>query len=427
MPIACMLNSLGFQSFLRVVHRDCPHPIKSTFLDRMAGGPLLDIPTLPQNLPKPLIINANARATEENIQHGDKNTQTQSQTQDADSVVHKHAISSDSFPDSLATPSSDQQLSPRASTMSPVPQTSTSVLGSPAFPRLSSAPHGNPTSLEGSPSKANNEVDSKAEHMAPLPGYGDPRFVYPSRTFATPPYPEWRVNVMRKAQHAGMGDVGGAMEFINWGRDDPVITGANGAVSDFEKMGRLWGSKGKIRSKTEQSRRRDSDNVSGRETTRPRTTGSEGTVKDVQYTSKEPWKRLSLRNTGSVKGVGIEKGRETGNEGLTEADDVEDMPIPNVDKTSKSPQFNAMTDMTDRSSDWSDEEEEYMSEMEWTAWHIDLPRQSKRQHAIEARRKVYGASEELQLDIPVSPADDMKRHLKKLFDLEPQAQVVDGM
>ena len=26
---------------------------------------------------------------------------------------------------------------------------------------------------------------------------------------------------------------------------------------------------------------------------------------------------------------------------------------------------------------------------------------------------VYGANEELHLDIPVGPADDMKRHLKK--------------
>lgn len=417
-------SSLGFQSFLRVVHRDCPHPIKSTFLDRMAGNPLLDIPTLPQNLPKPLIINANAGPIEENIQHGDKNTQTQSQ-QDADSVAHKHAINSDSFPNSLAAPSSDQQLSPRASTMSPVPQTSTSVLSSPTLPR-SSSPYGNPTSLKGSPSKVDNEVYPKAEHIAPLPERGDPRFVYPSRTFATPPYPEWRVNVMRKAQHAGMGNVGRAMEFINWGRDDPVITGASGAVSDVEKMERLWGSKGKIRGMMEESRRKESDNVSSRGITRPKTTGSERTVKDVHYTPKEPWKRLSLRNTGSVKGVGNEKGGE----GLTEADEVEDMPIPNVDKTSNSPQSNAMTDMTDRSSDWSDEEEEYTSEKEWTAWHVDLPRQSKRQHAIEARRKVnavYGANEELHLDIPVGPADDMKRHLKKLSEMEPQAQIVDGM
>ena len=172
---------------------------------------------------------------------------------------------------------------------------------------------------------------------------------------------------MRKAQHAGMGNVGRAMEFINWGRDDPVITGASGAVSDVEKMERLWGSKGKIRGMMEESRRKESDNVSSRGITRPKTTGSERTVKDVHYTPKEPWKRLSLRNTGSVKGIGNEKGGE----GLTEADEVEDMPIPNVDKTSNSPQSNAMTDMTDRSSDWSDEEEEYTSEKEWTAWHAD--------------------------------------------------------
>lgn len=409
---------LGFQSFLRVVHRDCPHPIQSTFLDRMAGGPLLDMPILPQNLPKPLIINANAGPTEEN-------TRTQSQTQDADSVTHKHAIGSDNFPNSLAAPSSDQQLSPRTSTMSPSPQTSTSVLASPALPGSSSL-YGDPTSLKGSPSKADNEVHSKAENITPLPEHGDPRFVYPSRTFATPPYPEWRVNVMRKAQHAGMGNVGRAMEFINWGRDDPVITGASGAVSDFEKMERLWGSKGKIRGVTEESRRSEGDNVSSRGNTRPRTTGSERTVKDVQCTPKEPWKRLSLSNTGSVKGVGSEKGGE----GLIETDGVEDMPIANVGKASKSPQINAMTDMTDRSSDWSDEEEEYTSEKEWTAWHIDLPRQSKRQHAIEARRKVnavYGATEELHLDIPVGPADDMKRHLKKLSEMEPQARTVDGM
>jgi len=389
----------------------------------MAGGPLFDMPTPPQNLSKPLII-------KENIQHRDKSTQIQSQTQDADSVSHKHAISSDTFSDSLVAPSSDHQMLSRACTMSPAPQTSASVLASPALPSSSSAPYGDPNSLKGGPPKADNETDSKAEHITPLAEYGDPRFVYPSRTFATPPYPEWRVNVMRKAQHAGMGNIGRAMEFINWGRDDPVITGASGTVSDFEKMERLWSSKGEIRSGTEENRRRESEHVSSRGPTRPRTTGSGGAVENVQFTLKEPWKGLSLRNAESVKGV-VEKGREGGNESSTEADDVEDMPVPNVDKTSKSPQSksksNAMMDMTDRSSDWSDEEE-YTSEMEWTAWHVDLPRQSKRQHAIEARRKVnavYGASEELHLGIPVGPADDMKRHLKKLSDMEPQAQVVD--
>ena len=40
---------------------------------------------------------------------------------------------------------------------------------------------------------------------------------------------------------------------------------------------------------------------------------------------------------------------------------------------------------------------------------------------------VYGANEELHLDIPVGPADDMKWHLKKLSEMEPQAQIVDGM
>lgn len=414
--MACLLNPslIGFQSFLRIVHRDCPHPIKSTFLDRMAGGPLIDVPPPPQNLPQPLIVNANAGPTGNSIQPGN----TSVQSQGIESVLHKDVTSSHSFSNSSAPPSSDRQTSSRILGMSPAPQTSTS----PTVSRASSTPHGDSFPLEEDPSKADNQVTSKAERVTPLPGYGDPRFVYPSRTFATPPYPEWRVNVMQKAQHAGMGHVGKAMEFINWGRDDPVITGASGAVSDLEKMRRLWGSKPGLPGTTEKGKkekRRESglsDNVSSLGTIGPRTTRSGGAVEDVHSSPKAQRKGLSLRNAGSVKGADNRKGREESrNEGLAEAKDTSLADV----TTSKS-------DMTDRSSDWSDEEEEYTSEMEWTAWHIDLPRQSKRQQAIETRRKVKamsGASGESYLDIPVDPADDMKRHLKKLSEMEPRAEI----
>ncbi|KAF9442764.1 hypothetical protein P691DRAFT_810135 [Macrolepiota fuliginosa MF-IS2] len=448
-------NDFAFQSFLRIVHQHCPHPMKSSFMERMMGGPLNDTPPPPQTLPQPLTSNPYSESTSNSMGPSSPSAhshQSHSQSQprhetsaSIGSVVESTRPSAPNSPTSLhsqhntSTPSSSKSASQHAS-----------VPSSPSNPSSYSSHHAPPSP---SPSPSEEEINSETEYVAPLPGYGDPRFTYPSRTFATPPYPEWRLNVLRKAQLAGMGDVGRAMEMIHWGREDPVIVGASGATNDLDRMGRRLGTRGGLggfpggAKDQGKGKNRESmwsggveDNVSSLGTIGPRTVGSGGTIKGAPLGSPTMQrKRMSLegksaRSTSSSKGI-LEVPREGGESGNESSREESDGSVGSISsgesggrsKEGRSPKTMLPSfGMPGKLSNWSDEEEENASEPEWVGWGIDIRRQAKRQYAIQARREAnaaLGTNTELDLGLPVDPADDMNRYLLNRHKLEPSAQI----
>lgn len=253
-----------------------------------------------------------------------------------------------------------------------------------------------------------------------------------------------------------MGDVGRAMEMLHWGREDPVVAGASGAMFDSEQMGKRWGTRGgfgglqNAKDKGKGKKRESAwsggidDNVSSLGTIGPRTVGSGGTVKGVQIGSPtRQRKRLSLggksarsaKSTGSSKGIPevLREGGESGNESSREDSDGSMGSVMSASsaggekKAAKSRKTMTPTlGMPSKLSKWSDEEEEHGSELEWLAWQVDVRRQAKRQYAIQARREAkaaYGMGAEPDLNIPVDPTSDMKKYLKHRKKMEPSAAI----
>jgi hypothetical protein len=250
-----------------------------------------------------------------------------------------------------------------------------------------------------------------------------------------------------------MGDVGRAMEFIHWGREDPVIANSTGAMYELERMGKRWESRGGVpgfpsaAEKGTKAKGRESglsDNVSSLGTVGPKTVGSGGTVKGVPLSPQDKRKLPSLggknlrspRSTGSIRGAIPEAEREGGESGNESSGEDSDGSVgghtsaSDAERPSRSPNITGMSSTANRLSKWSDEEEESASELEWTAWHLDIRRQAKRQYAIQARRahnSTLAVSGELDLGIPVDPADDMKKYIQNRYDMEPSAKITQGV
>ncbi len=239
-----------------------------------------------------------------------------------------------------------------------------------------------------------------------------------------------------------MGDVGRAMELVHWGREDPVISEASGAMSELERYGRRWGVEGgsggyqsSRKGKGRESGDVGEDNVSSLGTIGARTVGSSGTVKGVPFGSPSTQrKRLSLGGKSAKSSSIPEYPREGGESGNESSVEDSEASMEGVSFSSSAAGGNANAKGTGRKSldsqskllKWSDDsDEEQASELEWLAWQIDIRRQAKRQYAIQARReaKAMDKSAELDLGIPVHPADDMKRFLENRQKLEPSATI----
>lgn len=428
--------------------------MKSSFMERMLGGALGDHPPSPQMLEQP-------HTTTESTSHsaGPASPSAYShQSQQAtpaglESILEsKDAPTHFSAPNSPTSLRSQQTMSSRSSAKSSQPQHPATHPSTPTSPSVPSNPTvSSPSShlTPPSPSSSGEGIDSETEYVAPLPGYGDPRFQYPSRISATVPYPEWRLHILRKAQRAGMGDVGRAMEMIYWGREDPVIAGASGVMNDADRMGMRWGAKsgtaGYIRDKGKGKRRESSggaeDNVSSLGTIGPRTVGSGGTVKGVSIGSPTNQRRRVSVGGKSVKSIGSPKntipeipreGGDSGNESSGENSDGsrDEVSTPSSAASEFSPPMSRRRSSTRmRFSHWSDDEEEIASEVEWLGWQMDINRQGKRQYAIQARRdanSAWGVDAELDLGVPVNPTDDMKKYMKNRHQLEPEASITFG-
>lgn len=378
----------AFGSFLRIVHQHCPHPMKSTFLERMVGGPFNDNPPPPQSSAK------------------------------KPPTYLRSIVESDDAPEPPAKPETTPSRDPTKSSMPPSTQSSS---------RLTSS----------------HSEDSENDYVTPLLGYGDPRFQYPSRTSATLPYPEWRLNALRKAQRAGTGDVGRAMEMLNWGREDPVISGASGVVHEFERPGfqaYSGGGGGKGKERRRESGSGTEDNVSSLGTIGPMTVGSTGTVNALPPSQQRRTSigARSIQSVTSPKSTILEVPREGGDSGNESSGEDSDGAVSTASSVGgRSPEQRKRKKSTKGMSigarlvDWSDDDEDNASELEWIGWPMDIQRQAKRQYAIQARRGVVGSTwqsdaELAELGLPINPTDDMRKYVKNRQQLEPEAFIILG-
>ncbi|TFK37906.1 hypothetical protein BDQ12DRAFT_666512 [Crucibulum laeve] len=176
-----MGNDNAYVSILRILHRHFPHPISSSFISSL---PEIVSPT-PTPFPTPA----------------------------SSPPAHKPSWSASTLAqDSM----NDESFSA---------STSTAV--------LSEATHSNASNLGGYESAGEASPSSKfnftkPEHPPVLATLNTRSTGFPKKTLGALPYPEWRIELVRRAQKAGMGEVGRPTEMMLWGyappRDDTSST-----------------------------------------------------------------------------------------------------------------------------------------------------------------------------------------------------------
>lgn len=185
------------------------------------------------------------------------------------------------------------------------------------------------------------------------------------KTFGALPYPEWRIEIVERAQKSGMGDVGRAMRWVLWGNADQL-------AEDLAEM---------------QSRKEE---------------GDEANVSHLKTKGRMRSSTLKNRRQSTASTVEVKPGS------ISDSDVSED--------TGK---------MLMNTSDSEGES----SEAEWHGWMADLHRQhgaqaQKEREAAEAALRPQSEGEaESEEAPPRNLAEDQRRYQEKLRALEPYAVV----
>jgi hypothetical protein len=260
------------------------------------------------------------------------------------------------------------------------------------------------------------------------------------------------------------------MEMILWGKEDPVIASASGALRELQRLGKSWGPRigkaavGRVDERTQEggddfmespglattaNRGWDwgkgemmEDSVSGSGTVGQKTVGSQGTIKGIETPPIKKRKRKKAnKRKGTVGGgsntpiSGSDLSNRSGESG-NESSDEESVDGKSSSSSNNQSFASSSTSSGDQMSskmpfkftEWSDEEDEHVSELEWQAWQMDVQRHGKRQYAMRARREAgigwEGSGSLGRMGWPKDPEDDMQRFMDRKRKLEPSAQIV---
>jgi hypothetical protein len=188
--------------------------------------------------------------------------------------------------------------------------------------------------------------------------------------FGALPYPEWRTELVEKAQKAGMGDVGSALRWVTWQCNRQL-------VRDLE---------------------------------------------DVRSLKDEGANSVHVRKRRGTIGSRSSKKSRRGNTSTADSSadlDVDAAMLSNSDGSEETGKLMVISDS-----------EEESSEAEWQGWMADLLRQQKvRAHAQRAKEAVDAAAQQSldyegeRAEPPKTPADDRRLVLEKRKALEPSAIV----
>ncbi|KAK7472061.1 hypothetical protein VKT23_000174 [Stygiomarasmius scandens] len=350
----------AFRSFLRVLHRHAPHVLSSSFLSQLPSfNPPNQAPVTPTPTPvagaTSFSDERRAEGTEilperlsrvlENPEHADTDSLSSSRLQ------------SDSTTDTPTTATTFQS-SEQSSSSSPALHKS--------LPSLS-IPSSKPNFHHPSPLQA---LRSKRSHLGTGP------LVDTYGTFGALPYPEWRTEVVTRAQRAGMGELTRAMEFLFQG-DKSRSLGISSSLFGFDPFT-------KINMVTPTADIEESDV--------PKT--------DFRREQRKRGRKMTIEQENIAMGIS--------GDSPADGDSIQTLGR-NIDRI----------DSADQDSTDSGEES---SDTEWLGWMADLRRQAHVTKETEAKKLLEQDPDEYLSDY--TPQDDHRRYQEKQKLLEPTAEVV---
>ncbi|KIK60973.1 hypothetical protein GYMLUDRAFT_599351 [Collybiopsis luxurians FD-317 M1] len=442
-------DDFAFKSFLRVIHRYAPHVVDSSFLSSLPepqipnrpsndGYPAAPAPTPNFTTPFP---SPNQSAPSTSLNQWSWNTARQEQV--------RRPIAEEISP--IATPVVERPVSPNAGQGTSSPPSLDTVaenVSEPASSGANNTPAGTQTPVV--PPR-----DSKLYRLPPSPTYermraapsssqtspvmsaaflgrrpSGPKHIQTSRqkkslsTFGALPYPEWRLEIVTKAQRAGMGELTRAMDQFLWS-DNP------GLALLSREFGLSLGPMEMIRSPSIHTAAGDRFSLNGdgdstedatsirkeKRRRRKMTMEQENIAMGLDLAGNAPFSGNSsktLNEPSQQSTVSSSTGNSVSEHSLTST-------LPGVSEDSRS---SLKLGFVDEDSSESGEES---SDAEWLGWMADLHRQARLQRVQGERNRLETESLGSETDLfdywDYQQQDDHRRYQQERKALEPFAIV----